>query len=201
MTSPANKLDRPATHTDLAALPEGVHAELIAGVILTQLSPLPEHGKAQRVLGSHIGGPFDDDDGRGGPGGWWIFPEVEVRLSEHVIVRPDLAGWRRERLPNPRGVRPITVVPDWVCEILSPSNAAHDRVTKRTLYASAGVAYYWLVDPAERVLEALALRDGGWFEVGVFDHTAVTRIAPFEAVELEIGRLFLPRLHEPDGEP
>ena len=127
--------------------------------------------------------------------------QVEVQLAERVVVRPDRAGWRRRRLPNPWGVRPITVVPDWICEVQAPSNASHDRVTKRAKYASAGVTFYWLVDPAERVLEALALRDGGWFEIGVYDDSAIVRIAPFEAVELEVGRLFPPRMALPDSAP
>ena len=108
-------------------------------------------------------------------------------------MRPDLSGWRRERLPQPGRVRPIEVVPDWVCEVLSPSTAARDRITKRRLYAQAGVPYYWLIDPELRALEALALRDGVWVEVGVYEETTTARIAPFDAIELEIGRLFLPK--------
>lgn len=127
-----------------------------------------------------------------------IFPEADVALSPQDIVRPDLSGWRRERLPRPGSVRAIEVVPDWACDILSPSTAARDRVTKRRLYAQAGIPFYWLVDPELRVLEALALRDGTWLELGVYDDTATVRIAPFEAIELEVGRLFLPK--EADGE-
>ncbi|MEY4582827.1 MAG: hypothetical protein RL701_7530 [Pseudomonadota bacterium] len=190
MTDPARKL---ATYADLEALPEGVRAELIDGALVTQPAPLPEHARASSALARRIGGPFDDDDGRGGPGGWWILPDIDVQLSAHKVVRPDLAGWRRERLPSPWGVRPITVAPDWVCEILSPSNVSYDRVTKRELYARAGVPFFWLVDPAERVLEALTLRDGFWLLTGAYDDTALVRIAPFEAVELEVGRLFPPR--------
>jgi Uma2 family endonuclease len=88
---------------------------------------------------------------------------------------------------------PIAVPPDWVCEILSPKTAAYDRVTKRALYARAGIPHYWLIDPEARVLDALVLRDGSWVEVGVYDDATTARIAPFEAIELEVGRLFLPR--------
>ena len=116
------------------------------------------------------------------------------------MVRPDLSGWRRERLPKP-DVRPIPIAPDWVCEILSPSNEAHDRVTKRRLYAEHGIAHYWLVDPEARVLEAFTLREGRWVDAGTFDDTDVARIAPFEAVELAIGRLFLPRERAVDERP
>jgi Uma2 family endonuclease len=184
---PARQL---ATFDDLLALPDDVRAEVLGGEVIATPAPLPRHSRAQRALGRFIGGPFDDDDDRGGPGGWWILLEVDVRLAPHDIVRPDLCGWRRERLAAPWDVRPIDVRPDWVCEILSPSNAATDRVTKRKLYASHGVPYYWIVDPVARTLEAVRLESGRWVEIGSYDDTAVARIEPFEAVELEVGRLF-----------
>ena len=104
-----------------------------------------------------------------------------------------MSGWRRNRLPDPWDTRPIEVVPDWVCEVISASNAAHDRVTKRALYAEHGVRYYWLVDPLERTLEALRLEGSHWLEIGSYDDSAVSRIEPFDAIELEVGRLFPPR--------
>lgn len=175
-------------------MPEDARAEVIAGAVVTPPSPLPRHARAQRSLGRFVGGPFDDDDGRGGPGGWWILIEVDVRLRPHDIVRPDLAGWHRERLPTPWDVRPIDVPPDWICEVVSRSNAAHDRVTKRDLYAQAGVPDYWLVDPDARTLEALRLdlATRAWVELGAYNDAALARIAPFEAIELEVGRLFPP---------
>ena len=115
---------------------------------------------------------------------------MDVQLGKHV-VRPDLAGWRRSRLPEPN-VRPIAVTPDWICEVVSPSNEAHDRVTKRRIYAEQGVLHYWIVDPVARTLEALALESGRWVDAGSFDESANARVPPFEAVELPVGRLFLP---------
>jgi Uma2 family endonuclease len=193
---PASKL---ATYSDLLAVPAEVRAEVLAGEILTTPAPLPRHSKAQGAARRFLGGPFDDDDGHGGPGGWWIFVEVDVRLGAHDIVRPDLSGWRRDRLLKPGTTRPIDVVPDWVCEVVSPSTAALDRVTKRNLYARIGIRHYWLIDPDARVLEALALSEGSWLEVGVYDDSASARIPTFEAVELEVGRLFLPK--EADENP
>lgn len=191
MTSTARKL---ATYADLEALPEDVRAELVGGVIVTMPAPLPRHSKTARALGRFIGGPYDDDDGYGGPGGWWIFPDVDVYFGPHDTMRPDVSGWRRERLPSPGETRPIKVAPDWICEVLSPSNEAHDRVYKRNLYAAADVGYYWLINPAERVLEALALRGGQWIELGAYDDSATAvRIDPFPEVELDVSRLFLPR--------
>lgn len=194
MLSPGRKL---ATYADLLALPEDARAEVLGGEVIVSPAPLPRHAKIQGAARRFLGGPFDDDDGHGGPGGWWIFPEVDIELGPHDIVRPDLSGWRRERLPKPGMVRPIKVPPDWICEVLSPSTAPRDRVTKRRLYAQAGVSFYWLIDPELRALEALALREGLWVELGVYDDSSTARIPPFDAIELEVGRLFLPK--EADG--
>ncbi len=192
---PARKL---ATYEDLLAHPEDVRAEILGGVVVVPPAPLPRHSRAQRALGSFVGRSFDDEDGRGGPGGWWIFVEVDVRLSRHDVVRPDLAGWKRERLPSPWDQRPIDVVPDWIAEIVSPSNAAQDRVDKRALYARSGVAFYWIVDPGARTLEAMRLdaASGAWVELGAYGDSSIARIAPFEAIDLEVGRLFPPKESE-----
>ncbi len=181
-----------ATYDDLLALPEDVRAEVIRGALEVSPAPLPRHSRVQGALRRFVGGPFDDDDGRGGPGGWWILLEVDVRLSHHDVLRPDLAGWRRERLVDPWDMRPIDVVPDWICEITSPSNARHDRVTKAKLYLEAGVPALWLVDPETRVLEALVREGSRWMEAGRFSDGDTVHIPPFEAIELEVARLFPP---------
>ena len=182
---------RLATYEDLIALPQDVRAEVIAGQVVTAPSVLPRHARAAGAIAHSIGGPFDQDGD--GPGGWWILLEVDVRLDKHDIVRPDVAGWRRERLPEPWDTRPIDVVPDWICEIQSPSNAAHDRVTKAQLYAQHGVPHFWLVDPAEHILEAFELNGELWTRIGSYDDTAVARIKPCEAIELRVGGLFPPK--------
>ncbi|MDI3285291.1 Uma2 family endonuclease [Polyangium sp. 15x6] len=181
-----------ATYEDLLALPEDQKAEIIGGSLVTLPSPRPRHSNVQGTLRVFIGKPFHDDDGFGGPGGWWIFLDVDVALGRHDIVRPDLVGVRRERLPDP-DVLPIPVVPDWICEVLSPSNEPHDRVTKKNLYARYGVRWYWIVDPAARILEVFELRDGLWVNVASYDEHATARVPPFEAVELPMARIFLPR--------
>ena len=190
---PARKLH---TYADLEALDEGVRAEIIGGNLETLPSPLPRHSRAQRSLSRQLGGPLDDDDGFGGPGGWWILLEVDVELSSHDIVQPDLSGWRRVRLPEP-DVRPIRVIPDWVCEISSPSTAQRDRVVKSRLYAESGVPFYWLVDPDARTLEALELSNGRWLDVGRWTDLEIARVPPFEAVELDLRKLFLPKQATP----
>ncbi|MCU0673256.1 MAG: Uma2 family endonuclease [Myxococcota bacterium] len=184
--------ERFATWEDLLAYPEDVRVELIGGSIVTAPAPLPRHSKPQRGIGRFIGGPFDDDDGHGGPGGWWIFLEVDVRFSPHDVVRPDLAGWRRERLPKPGDVRPIDVRPDWVCEILSPSTTRVDRVDKAALYHRAGVPWLWLVDPIDRTIEVREHGPKGWIVVSAVAAPDVVRLPPFEAAEVPLDRIFLP---------
>ena len=197
LMDPARRL---ASYEDLVALPSDQKAEILSGTIATLPAPLPRHSKVQGALRRFIGGPYDDDDGDGGPGGWWILLEVDVRLAKHDVVRPDLSGWRRGRLQNPWDVRPIDVTPDWICEVLSSSNVAHDRVTKRRLYAEHGVPYYWIVDPEGRTLEALRLEAGVWVDAGTFDDDSVARVPPFEGVELRIHRLFPPQAATESGD-
>ena len=191
--------ERFATWEDLLAYPEDVRVELIGGSIVTAPAPLPRHSKPQGGLRRFIGGPFDDDDGHGGPGGWWIFLEVDVRFSPHDVVRPDLAGWRRERLPKPGDVRPIDVRPDWVCEILSPSTTRLDRVDKAALYHHAGVPWLWLVDPIDRTIEVREHGPKGWIVVSAVAAPDVVRLPPFEAAEVPLDRIFLP-VDPPDDE-
>ncbi|PCC72051.1 Endonuclease, Uma2 family (restriction endonuclease fold) [Nannocystis exedens] len=185
--STARKL---ATYDDLLAYPSEDKTEILDGEIHVQPSPRAGHSRAQRSLSHFVGGPFDDDTQ--GPDGWWILIEIDVRFDAHNIVRPDVVGWRRARLPEPWDMRPIDVVPDWICEVLSPSTAKIDRVRKQQLYARHGVPHYWLVDPSERVLEAYVLDGPQWRIAGTYDDTALARVSPFEAIELPVGRLFPP---------
>lgn len=126
---------------------------------------------------------------------------ASLKSMWHDIVRPDLAGWRRERLLDPADKRPINITPDWVCEILSPTSARRDRVEKRDLYARSGVPYYWIVDVEARTLEAFQLEGERWVLIGNYDDESTAKIAPFEAIELPVGRLFLPKAdNTPEGE-
>lgn len=171
------------------ALPEDVKAEVLAGELWTSPRPTPTHGNIQVALSGEL---FPFDRGRGGPGGWWLVIEPDVQLGPHDIVSPDLVGWRKSRVPNFPLERPVEIVPDWVCEVLSPSNAGRDRTKKADLYLRTGVPFYWLIDPEERTLEALAAEAGRWVRLGAWGDGDVARVAPFEALELEIGVLFPP---------
>jgi Uma2 family endonuclease len=130
------------------------------------------------------------DQGRGGPGGWWIFVEPEVHfVRDREVVVPDLAGWKRQRMPNPPDDQRFEVAPDWVCEILSPSTESKDRKIKMPLYARYGVPFAWLVDPMARTLEAYELEAEDWREIGRFSDAGQVAIAPFEMVTFDLDGL------------
>ena len=183
--SNARKLDHPATRADLDALPDGVTGEIIDGVLYTQTRPRARHSHLERIIGGGIGAPFGD--GRGGPGGWWILVEPGIELPDAPEVSPDLAGWRRERLPALPKDAPIRVVPDWVCEILS-TNRTYDLRIKRPFYARAGVGWMWLVDVEARTVTTSKLEGQRWLEMGIFgEEDRAARIPPFDAIELDVG--------------
>jgi Uma2 family endonuclease len=134
------------------------------------------------------------DEGDGGPGGWWILDELELHFMSGDIVVPDIAGWRIERMSELSRTAHFDVVPDWVCEVLSPSTAAEDRADKMPAYAEAGVRFAWLIDPMLRTLEAFELEGERWFLRGTYRDAARVRAAPFDAVELALDALWsMPR--------
>lgn len=173
------------TLADLEALPPGVKGEIIDGVLYTMTRPRGPHQHVASGITSDVRGPFDR--GRGGPGGWWILPEPGVELPGSPEVAPDIAGWRRERLTALPEDEPIRLVPDWTCEILSPSTRRHDLLVKKPFYARAGVPHHWLVDLAARTVTAYKLEAGRWVELGVFGDEREARIEPFDAVPLDVA--------------
>lgn len=179
-------LKTPDPYAQLLDLPETLVGELIGGELHTQPRPSGPHASASSVLGMDIGGAFHR--GRGGPGGWWILDEPEIHfIRDTEVLVPDLAGWRRERMPNlPRDHR-FEVAPDWVCEVLSPSTVRKDRVLKMKVYARHGVTHLWLVDPLARTLETYILHEGQWTVAGLYTDEEEVRAAPFEAVTLALG--------------
>jgi Uma2 family endonuclease len=163
----------------IEALPEGVTGEIIDGQLHTQPRPAGIHGLAAFNLGGVLRDPYTR--GRSGPGGWWIVPEPELHfMRDAEILVPDLAGWRRERMPAVPQDQRFEIVPDWVCEILSPSTRSKDREIKMPVYARYGVRHAWLIDPHTRTLETYELEQGQWQARAAFaaeDHVAA---APFE---------------------
>jgi Uma2 family endonuclease len=201
---PQVALGRPATYEDLVAVADNLVAEIVDGELWTSPRPAPRHAVAYSALAGLLGPPFHH--GRGGPGGWWIIAEPELHLGNDVLV-PDLAGWRRERMPRLPDTAYFSLAPDWVCEILSPSTGVLDRTRKLRIYAREGVRHAWLVDPAMRMIEVLGLEVSGadgtapttpepgsaprrWVVVDTFGAKQLARIEPFGAIELELGLLW-----------
>ncbi|MGH7281852.1 MAG: Uma2 family endonuclease [Polyangiaceae bacterium] len=185
MGAPAKKK---ATYEDLLAVPERLVAQILNGVLYTHPRPAAPHARASSRLGLEVGGPFDR--GRGGPGGWVILDEPELHLHGDVVV-PDLAGWRRERMPRlPMEAAAFELAPDWACEVLSASTEAIDRAEKMPIYAREKVSHLWLVDPIARTLEVFKLDGARWSVVGVWRDDAKVRAEPFDAIELELDVLW-----------
>jgi Uma2 family endonuclease len=179
--------DRPATYEDLVRLPDHLVAEIVDGELHASPRPAFAHVRAGSSLGVVIGGPYDH--GHGGPGGWWILDELELHLGTDVLV-PDLAGWRKTRMPHRPETAYVALAPDWVCEILSPSTAVVDRARKLAIYAREGVAHAWLVDPALQTLEVFRLEGGRWVLLGTHAGDEVVRAEPFVEIDLELGLLW-----------
>lgn len=116
--------------------------------------------------------------------------EPEVHLGSDIVV-PDLAGWRRERLPELTNEEPyFTLAPDWACEVLSPATGKVDRALKLPIYAREGISHVWLVDPLLHMLEVLRLSEGTWSIVGTHVDDAKVRAEPFDSFELDLAILW-----------
>lgn len=176
-----------ATYEDLLRADPNQVAELIRGQLVTSPRPAPRHTRASSRLGAELDGPFDR--GRGGPGGWWILDEPELHLGTDVLV-PDLAGWRRTRMPSLPETAWFELPPDWVCEVLSPATARVDRVEKLPIYAAHEVQHAWLIDPELRTLEAYANHDGHWLLLAAFERENPVCIAPFDAITFDLDGLW-----------
>ena len=184
MSALAHKL---ATYEDLFDLPEHIVGEIIHGQLVTHPRPAPKHALASSAIGDELISPYQK--GRGGPGGWWILFEPELHLSPHILV-PDLAGWRRERLPRIPEIAYFTLAPDWVCEVLSPSTARVDRGDKMLIYASQGVSFLWLLDPVLRTLEIFVLCNGRWSLEQVYQQDQTVQAVPFDAISFSLTELW-----------
>jgi Uma2 family endonuclease len=181
------KTKKRATYQDVLDSPEHMNAEIIGGEL--RLSPRPA-GPATAVASALNGELWSSfARGRGGPGGWLILIEPELHLGDEIVV-PDLAGWRRERMPLVPDAAFFTMPPDWVCEVLSPSTERTDRAEKLPIYASAGVGRAWLVHPRRRTLEAFRIHEGKWLAIAVHKDADRARIEPFDAIELDLEMLW-----------
>jgi Uma2 family endonuclease len=178
---------RKATYEDVLAAPAGKVAEVIDGRLLLHPRPALPHAAAASALGEELGPPFKR--GRNGPGGWILLDEPELHLGEDILV-PDLAGWRRERLPALPADPYLTLAPDWLCEVLSPRTAKIDRADKLPVYARESVRHVWLLDPLQHTLETLRLDGEHYTLLGVHTDDAVVNAEPFEVFDLHLSVLW-----------
>jgi Uma2 family endonuclease len=174
-----------ATYEDLLQVPDHLIAELIDGELFTSPRPRPRHAVAAGAVHDALRRQY----GHGGPTGWWILFEPDVHLGDDVVV-PDLAAWRRERVPDLVELDTITVVPDWICEVTSPRTGRLDRIAKMPLYARHAVRFAWIVDPEQRFLEVFRLDAGRWVTIGTYSGEQRVHAEPFDEVELNLAELW-----------
>lgn len=185
MSEPAKKK---ATYEDLHSVPGNMIGEIINGELVVTARPAPMHMNVASILGGEIMPPYRF--GRGGPGGWIILDETEIMLGEDLLA-PDIAGWRKERFPGWPKENWISIPPDWICEILSPTTASKDRVKKMRTYAMYEVGYAWIIDPREQTLEIFKLKFGEWVRLDAFAENDKMRAEPFLEIEINLANLWI----------
>jgi Uma2 family endonuclease len=188
IVSPVEGARRRATYADLLAVPEHLIAEIIDGELITSPRPALPHALAGSAITSCLFERFNGPSGGPDrPGGWWILFEPELHLGEDVLV-PDVAGWKRERMPTIPDSAFFDLAPDWVCEIISPSSGRLDRTRKMPIYARERVDHLWLVDPTARTLEVYRLDAGRWIVASTHGGPEPARVEPFAAVDVDLHR-------------
>lgn len=181
---------RRATIADLLAIPEAERFhEILDGELLRKAMPSLRHGTAQAGLTAEIGAAYGLRARGRGPGGWVFATEVEVFFEEAQIFRPDVSAWRRERLAGLPESAPVRTRPDWICEVLSPSNPENDLLRKLRVYQRCGVPHYWIIDPLAEVLVVYRWTSEGYLLVLTAEGSERVRVEPFDAVELSVRDL------------
>lgn len=185
------------TADDLLGLDPSRSWEILSGEIVERAMPAGKHGLAQAYSSAELIPTYGRRRGPDGRGGWWILTEPTVQLDLENVVQPDVAGWRRDRVPTAPTGYPVLERPDWVCEILSPATRARDLSDKRRLYHRAAVPHYWILDPDLRFLTVLRWTEAGYLIA--LTATAEERVhaEPFDALEIRVGAL----LGEDEPEP
>lgn len=173
----------------LAAWEDNERQELINGEIVQRPSPRFSHSTVQGQLRGEY---HSLQKKKKGDGGWWICTEISVRYSATQAPSHDIAGWRKERLPQPpAGV--MTVNPDWVCEIVSPSHEKKDTLQIMLLLLAQQVPYYWIVYPEDRTVMVYALNDGKYVLTAtetVRDESYTVALPPFMDMPIDLGSVF-----------
>lgn len=180
---PMSERKRRATYEDLLEVPGTMVAEILDGDLYASPRPAMRHAGVHSALLGRLFDPFNR------PGGWWLLYEPELHFGDEVLV-PDLAAWRRERLPEIPDTAAMSLAPDWVCEVLSPSTERIDRVTKLPIYAREGVGHAWLVNPLTKTLEVFRRAPGGWVLLATHGGDESVRAEPFDTFELQLAELW-----------
>jgi len=178
---------RPA-YKDLYKIPENMTGEIINGELVVTPRPSRKHGYSTTALGAAVVPSYQFGRG-GGLGGWVIIIEPEIGFGENIMV-PDIAGWKEDRYPEEEPHNWISVVPDWICEVLSPNTLRVDKVRKMPIYARHGVPYFWLIDPAAETLDVFRLASGQWTLLGTYVEDDKVRAEPFGEIEINLSDLW-----------
>ena len=197
MRAIARKLPEPprkATYQDVLDAPENMIAQLIDGELYLHARPVVPHVRASGKLYSAIDHRYDsniDSDGVGdGSGDWMILPEPELRLGKNVLV-PDIAGWKANKYQRNWANSFSEIVPNWVCEVLSPTTRHIDLGRKSDIYAREGVSHLWIVDPKMRTLQVSELSAGKWHPITTLTDAERVTVPPFEKLNISLSRLWL----------
>ena len=178
-----------ATYQDVIDAPENMVAELIDGELHLMSRPERPHTQAGSMMAAILGPSFMR--GVGGPGGWCIYYEPELHLIRDTrVLVPDLAGWKLETMPEFPESHRDAAMPDWVCEILSPSTGKVDVEVKMPLYAQAGIGHLWLIDPLAKTLQAFELQNGKWAQIADLKDADTVCVPPFDAIDFDLSELW-----------
>lgn len=192
MVTSRRMTERGKNHTieEWLAQPAERRLELIDGEFIQKALPDMPHALSQGGVLGLLHPLFHRKPGGSGPGrgGWWIAPEVDIQLGANGY-RPDVAGWRRENSPQPPQGRPVTLRPDWICEVLSDSNRHNDTIRKLRRYHEAGVPHYWLLDPETGTLNVFRNEPLGYLNVLIAERQQRVRAEPFDSIEVIVGVL------------
>ena len=177
------------TLADLLAIEDHDRLEIMGGEIVEKALPSWRHARAETKSGEILA-PFNRKaGGPRGPGGWWIATEVHVAYGEEIYCH-DLAGWRRERVPEMPDGYPVRIRPDWVSEIVSPKHEKRDFVTKPQTLHAAEVLYYWILHPEEQMLIVQRWTSKGYLTILSASAGQTVRAQPFDAIEIRVSELF-----------
>lgn len=192
MTMPAQEIDPPRPEPRslghvLDTMPDGEKWEIVDGGLFMQAAAATEHNLMRDGLLESLRPAYHR--GKGGPGGWWILAEQRFQGGDpdRFTLEPDLAGWRRERLPDLPSPY-IPMAPDWVCEVLSPGTVRLDRGHKMRAYAALAVTWYWIADPLSRGIEVYQFRDGAYDLAATLEEGGA--LPPFTGTTLDPAILF-----------